>query len=39
MDLRDMSRIVHLTIEENIFFSAAHRTFSKIDILDTKQAF
>jgi hypothetical protein len=31
MDLLDVYRIFHPTSAQNIFFSAAHRTFSKID--------
>jgi exonuclease III len=30
MDLTDVYRIFHLTIAQYTFFSAAHRTFSKI---------
>jgi exonuclease III len=39
MNLTDVYRIFHLTTEQYMFFSAAHRTFSKIDhILGEKQA-
>jgi exonuclease III len=31
MDLTDVRRIFHPTIAQYTFFSAAHRTFSKID--------
>jgi hypothetical protein len=33
MDLADIYRIFHPTFAQYTFFSAAHRTFSKIDIL------
>jgi hypothetical protein len=31
MDLTDVYRIFHSTTTQNTFFSASHRTFSKID--------
>jgi exonuclease III len=40
MDLADVYRIFHSTYAQYTFFSAAHRTFSKIDhILEHKASF
>jgi hypothetical protein len=36
IDVTDIYKIFHTITSEYIFFSAAHGTFSKIDILDHK---